>query len=112
MDTLTLNIDQNVIKKAEVYAKNANTTVPKLIEEYLLSISSNVEVDYGGIPFPVQTGNKGFGGLSINEVTDSFNNAVKEDIAKKHKKGLPVARYDIETRRAYLENADGTREYV
>ena len=45
MDTLTLNIDQNVIKKAEVYAKNANTTVPKLIEEYLLSISSNVEVD-------------------------------------------------------------------
>ena len=49
MDTLTLNIDQNVIKKAEVYAENANTTVPKLIEEYLLSISSNVGVDNNNV---------------------------------------------------------------
>ena len=69
-------------------------------------------IDHGGIPFPVQTDNKGFGGLSINEVTAAFNNAVKEDIAKKQKKEIPVARYDTETRRAYLENADGSREYV
>ena len=27
-------------------------------------------------------------------------------------KGLPVARYDAETKRAYLEYPDGRREYV
>jgi len=69
-------------------------------------------VDQRGIPFQVNTGNQGFGGLSTDEVTGMFNNAVKQDIAKKQKKGLPVARYDTEAGQAYLEKADGTREYV
>jgi len=69
-------------------------------------------VDQRGIPFPVNTGNQGFGGLSTDEVTMVFNEVVKQNIAKKQKKGLPVARYDAETGQAYLENADGTREYV
>jgi len=55
---------------------------------------------------------KGFGGLSADEVTRAFNNAVNQDIAKKQEKGLPVARYDPEAGLAYLENADGTREYA
>ena len=58
------------------------------------------------------TGEKKFGGLSIDEVTRTFNNAVQQSIKDKKKKGLPVARYDPETKRAYLENADGVREYV
>ena len=69
-------------------------------------------VDQRGIPFPVNAGYQSFGGLSTDEVTMLFNNAVKQDIAKKQKKGLPVARYDTETGRAYLENADGTKGYV
>ena len=35
----------------------------------------------------------------------------EQGIAKKQEKELPVARYDTKTERAYLENADGTREY-
>jgi len=50
--------------------------------------------------------------LSTDEVTAAFNIAVQQDIARKQKKGLPIARYDIESQRAYLENADGTKEYV
>jgi len=69
-------------------------------------------VDQRGIPFSVNTGDQRFAGLSADEVTRAFNNAVEQDIEKKQKKGLPVARYDTETGRAYLENADGTREYV
>jgi len=57
-------------------------------------------------------GSQGFAGLSADEVSRAFNKAVEQDIAKKQKKGLPVPRYDTETGRAYLENADGTREYV
>ena len=50
--------------------------------------------------------------MSADEVSRAFNNAVKQDMAKKRRKGLPVARYDTETGQAYLENADGTKEYV
>ena len=42
---LTLNIDQNVIENAEIYAKHANKTISQLVEEYLLSISSNNKVN-------------------------------------------------------------------
>ena len=69
-------------------------------------------VDQRGIPFPVHAGKQGIGGMSADEVSRVFNNAIKQDIAEKQRKGLPVARYDTETKQAYLENADGTREYV
>jgi addiction module RelB/DinJ family antitoxin len=69
-------------------------------------------VDQKGIPFTVNAENQGFGGFTPDEVTRAFNDAVKQDIARKQKKGLPVARYDAEAGQAYLENADGTREYA
>ncbi|MCL2294570.1 MAG: DUF6364 family protein [Spirochaetes bacterium] len=40
---VTLHIDKNVIKKAEIYAKNAKKPLSQLVEEYLLSISSNMD---------------------------------------------------------------------
>jgi len=69
-------------------------------------------VEYKGIPFSVNTGSHGIGGLSVDEVTRAFNSVVEQDIASKQSRGLPIARYDRESGRAYLENADGTREYV
>ena len=69
-------------------------------------------VDQRGIPFSVNADNQDFAGLNVGEVTRTFNNAVKQDIEKKRKKKLPIARYDAKSKRAYLENADGTREYV
>ena len=42
---LTLNIDQNVVDKAEIYAKHSKKTVSQLVEEYLLSISSRSKND-------------------------------------------------------------------
>jgi ethanolamine utilization protein EutA (predicted chaperonin) len=45
MDTiLTLNIDQNVVENAEIYAKYTKKTVSQLVEEYLLTISTNNKV--------------------------------------------------------------------
>jgi len=41
LDTiLTLNIAQNVVDNAEIYAKYAKKSLSQLVEEYLLSISS------------------------------------------------------------------------
>ena len=37
---LTLNIAQNVVDSAEIYAKYAQKSVSQLVEEYLVSISS------------------------------------------------------------------------
>jgi len=37
-------------------------------------------VEQRGIPFPVNAGNQGFGGLGSSEVTGIFNNAVEQDI--------------------------------
>jgi len=69
-------------------------------------------VEQRGIPFPVNTGSRGFDELSSSEITGIFNKAVEQDIADKKGKKLPVARYDLKSKKAYLENADGTREYV
>ena len=37
---LTLNIAQNVVDSAEIYAKYAQKSVSQLVEEYLVAISS------------------------------------------------------------------------
>jgi addiction module RelB/DinJ family antitoxin len=69
-------------------------------------------VDHRGIPFPVNTDNFTISGLSADNITQAFNDAVKQVVIKKQEKKLPVARYDKESKRAYLENPDNTREYV
>jgi len=69
-------------------------------------------VDQKGIPFTINTGNFVSGELNSDETTRLFNDAVSQAIEKKQKKGLPVARYDTILKKAYLENIDGTREYV
>ena len=66
-------------------------------------------VDQKGIPFPVNTDTDGIGGLSAGNITQEFNDAVKQDIVKKQSKGLPIARYDADSKRAYLECADSYR---
>ena len=69
-------------------------------------------VDERDIPLPINKDRDGLGELSVDKVTQVFTDVVKQDIAEKQAKGLPVARYDTEVKRSYLESADGTREYV
>jgi len=47
-----------------------------------------------------------------SEILNAFKAAVEEDIADSKSKGLPIARYDAGSHKAYLEYTDGTREYV
>ena len=51
------------------------------------------------------------GGLSDDELTYRFKEAIRIDDEIRRIKGLPVARYDLERRQSYLEYPDGTREY-
>ena len=51
-------------------------------------------------------------GLSDDELTERFIASIRIDEEIRRIKGLPSARYDAETKRAYLEYPDGRREYV
>ena len=51
-------------------------------------------------------------GISDDELTERFKESIRIDDEIRRIKGLPVAIYDDETRRAYLEYPDGRREYV
>ena len=51
-------------------------------------------------------------GLSDEELTERFRQSIRIDNEIRRIKGLPVAKYDKEMKRAYLEYPDGRREYV
>ena len=51
-------------------------------------------------------------GISDDELTQRFKESIKIDDEIRKIKGLPVARYDTNTKKAYLEYPDGRREYV
>ncbi|MBQ3682575.1 MAG: hypothetical protein II922_05790 [Succinimonas sp.] len=51
-------------------------------------------------------------GISDEELTERFKASIRIDDEIRKIKGLPVARYDVESRKAYLEYPDGRREYV
>ena len=54
MDTiLTLNIDQNVVENVEIYAKYTQKSISQLVEEYLLSISSESMADNNELLGPI-----------------------------------------------------------
>ena len=51
-------------------------------------------------------------GLSDDELTHRFKESIRIDNEVRKIKGLPVAKYDSITKKAYLEYPDGRREYV
>ena len=104
---VTIRVNRELKESAETLFSYLGLNMSNAVNIFLRKA-----VDQRGIPFPVHAGKQWIGGMSADEVSKVFNNAVEQDIAKKRRKGLPVARYDTETGRAYLENADGTREYV
>lgn len=51
-------------------------------------------------------------GISDDELTERFKASVRIDNEIKRIKGVPIAGYDVNRRQAYLEYADGRREYA
>lgn len=108
--------DVRVTVRVDKYLKeNADSLFERL--GLNMSVAMNMflrkAVNENAIPFPVSTSNSGFAnGLSIDSISNAFNNAVQSEISSNQQKGLPVARYDASKQQAYLELPDGTREYV
>ena len=51
-------------------------------------------------------------GLSDDEMTRRFKEAIRIDEESRNVQGIPQARYDDDLNRAYLEYQDGRREYI
>ena len=51
-------------------------------------------------------------GLTDDELTERFKESIRIDNEIRRIKGLPTAKYDVQTKRAYLEYPDGRIEYV
>lgn len=82
--------------------------------ELSLSVAVNMflrkVVNTGGIPFDV-TNDQSILGSDYAQIERAAQDAVDASIARKRAKGLPVAMYDAESKRAYLEYPDGSKVF-
>ena len=51
-------------------------------------------------------------GVSDEELTERFKEAIRIDNEERRIKGEPIAKYDTEKGRAYLQYPDGRRQYA
>ena len=51
-------------------------------------------------------------GISDDELTERFKEAIRIDNGIKKIKGVPIAGYDVEKKTAFLEYPDGRRKYA
>lgn len=102
---ITLRVDETLKEEAELLYERLGINMSVAINMFLRK-----SVNEGGIPFSVseRAGTQ----FSADEITASFRSAVRDSVADHRKRGLPVAKYDPHEKQAYLEYADGRREYV
>ena len=103
---VTIRVDRDLKERAETLLERMGLNMSTAVNIFLRKT-----VDESAIPFPVSVKAAGIG-YTTADVTDAFTAAVRDEISEKAGKGFPIARYDAEKKQAYLEKADGTREYV
>jgi len=105
---VTIRVEKELKEQAEILFNRLGMNMSTAFNVFLRK-----SVDESAIPFAVSLKNDGFGyGYSTNDVTNAFQEAVQYEINEKKQKGFPVARYDKNKKQAYLETADGIREYI
>ncbi len=105
---VTIRVDKNLKERADSLFERLGMNMTTALNVFLRKA-----VDEESIPFPVSIKSASFGaGYTHTEISGAFENAVRDEVAEHRRKGTPIARFDAERGQAYLENADGTREYV
>ena len=105
---VTIRVDKTLKENAESLFERLGLNMSVAFNMFLRKA-----VNEDAIPFPVSTKSTGYGyGLSANLITSAFIAAVQNDIKSSQQMGLPVAKYDVVKKQAYLEYTDGIREYV
>ena len=105
---VTFRVDRELKEQSENLFERLGLNMTTALNAFLRKA-----VDESAIPFSVSLKNDGIGsGYSTSDITDAFESAVRDEIDGNRRNGNPTARYDAETKRAYLESPDGTREYI
>ena len=105
---VTIRVDKDLKENAEALFERMGMNMSTALNVFLRKA-----VDESAIPFPISVKPAVIGyGLSTNDVTGAFVAAVQDEIAIKKRDGIPIARYDAERKKAYLETSDGIREYI
>ena len=105
---VTIRVDKNLKERAEALFDRLGMNMSTALNVFLRKA-----VDEAAIPFVISAKRTGFGpGYSPDDVTRIFETAVQNEIADKQQRSLPAAKYDTASNQAFLEFADGTREYV
>jgi len=105
---VTIRVDKDLKDSAESLFNRLGMNMTTAMNVFLRKA-----VDEEAIPFVigVKTTVLG-GGYTPAGITSAFESAVRNEVSDAQRKGYPVARYDAQSKQAYLESADGTREYV
>jgi DNA-damage-inducible protein J len=105
---VTVRVDKDLKERAESLFGHLGMNMTTALNVFLRKA-----VDESAIPFAISAKMTGFGaGLSPAEVSGAFKTAVQKELAENQRQGFPTARYDAAKKQAYLESADGTREYI
>ena len=105
---VTIRVDKDLKDRAERLFDRLGMNMTTALNVFLRKA-----VDEEAIPFVVGAKSAVFGnGYTSSDITSAFAGAVRNEVADSKRKGFPVARYDAKNKQAYLESADGTREYV
>lgn len=105
---ITIRVDKDVKERAESLFNRLGMNMSTALNVFLRKA-----VNKDGIPFYVSVKSPEFiPGYSAGDITEAFAASIQCEIAKKQKNGTPLALYDVENKKAYLEYPDGSRKYV
>lgn len=105
---VTVRVNKDIKERAEQLFDSIGLSMSAAINVFLRK-----SLDENGVPFALTTKQTGFGaGHSAEEITEAFNDVLQKDLMHSRENGLPVARYDVDLKKAYIEYADGKREYT
>ncbi|GHV73457.1 hypothetical protein AGMMS49940_07590 [Spirochaetia bacterium] len=103
---INIRVDDELKRKAEDVFEKIGLNISDGINIYLRRVVADK-----GIPFPLTISRAQEIGEEAAEMEAAFGKAVWSAIAHKHAAGLPVARFDADTERPYLEYPDGRKDY-
>jgi addiction module RelB/DinJ family antitoxin len=105
---INIRVSKNLKENAEQLFNHLGMNMSTAISVFLRKAVEEQE-----IPFIIGTKSLSYAGdLSSSQITQHFQKAVVSEISNKRENNVPVAKYDADNQKAYIEYPDGSREYI
>ena len=105
---VTVRVDKELKENAETLFSRLGMNMSVAFNVFLRKA-----VDEQAIPFKVGLPSLGSSGYyDPDMITNAFQSRVAEEIAMRKENGYPIARFDAEKSKAFLEYPDGSKEFI